>query len=734
MERENGKLYQDQLYGAKVLTPLAASIIDTPEFQRLAGLRQLGFTDVVYRGATHTRFAHSIGTYFITRTITRRIVQNHDRLGLPHPGRNLSEDFSFLPHDAYPDRLRVKGKEIRVEDLPPSHQSIWRGVSEVISIAALLHDLGHVPFGHTLEDEFTGIYQRHDRLAAPRFYEMLFNEQSDLARVFTSKEGNWIAHISNEQLRQLVYVILSWKEKIDPQQSFQELLAGELNAKKEKADPKDAKAIDRLENLNKWYTECARKKLFQPFMSDIIGNTICADLLDYLPRDRTNLGMEVRLHSRLTRYQTIRPSLRGEARLSIMVTRPGHGGQRRDVATAVLDIMRERYEMAERVYYHHKKCAAGAMLAKLAELSPDSKPLDDEEIYPAPWTLGTQTPAPARHMVHFTDSTFIDRLGGAPVPEDKKNLQRRLHGALRYRRSDIYRTLMVVDLDLVRMSPHAVPNIARELRGVKDKPSNEGRLALEKELAEKAGAKEGDILIYCAPPDMQSKEVDARVEIREGRILPLRLQKEEFAYCADINVLQQYYEELWRTYIFVSPDIFSDSQICKRVVDAFCDHFDIPKSRREIGYSKVRRHKFDIAHEEAVARALKHIEQHVTQLPFTDLPSPIMARLLNLAATDKRYLDIVESDGENGVRLTALLDVSILDYESNKLKGGKNFTKENEASIAKYRQGLLTGEITGGSLFKNRVENEVRSYENYATSLLAQFHTPKTAQSDLLKS
>src|SRR5882724_3946759 len=181
MEREHGKLYQDEIYGAKVLTPLASAIISTPEFQRLAGLRQLGFAELSYRGATHTRFAHSIGTFLLTRTILRRIVQNHERLGLDHPGRDLSKDFRSLPRDAYPEKLTVKGKEVATgrvviiqvaaDDLPPSHQSVWRGMSEVVSIAALLHDLGHVPFGHTLEDEFTGIYYRHDRLGSPRLYE-----------------------------------------------------------------------------------------------------------------------------------------------------------------------------------------------------------------------------------------------------------------------------------------------------------------------------------------------------------------------------------------------------------------------------------------------------------------------------------------------------------------------------------------------------------------------------------
>ena len=52
--------------------------------------------------------------------------------------------------------------------------------------------------------------------------------------------------------------------------------------------------------------------------------------------------------------------------------------------------MRERYEMAERVYYHHKKAAASAMLAKMLEMVPENRrPRDDEQVYPAPW--GTMT-------------------------------------------------------------------------------------------------------------------------------------------------------------------------------------------------------------------------------------------------------------------------------------------------------------------------------------------------------
>jgi HD superfamily phosphohydrolase len=406
--REQGKLYQDQLYGAKTLSLLAVAIIDTPEFQRLGGLRQLGFSEVVYRGARHSRLEHSIGTYLVCKQVMRRIVQNHERLNLEHPGEYISNNYRVFPANA---KMAANTR---------SFQARWRGLTEVVSAASLLHDLGHVPFGHTLEDEFAGIFPRHDRLAGSRFYELLFNEESHLAKVFSATQ-RWLPGLANEQIRELIYLMLSWKEEIDPPKDFPEILRGQ----KEKCSGSE---LTRIEKLEEWYSNYAlgEKPMFQPFMSDIVGNTICSDLLDYLPRDRVNLGMEARRHDRLQRYFTIR---RGGLhhnegyRMSIMVTRAGHGGQRRDVASAVLGIMRERFEMAEAVYYHHKKAAASAMLAKLAEISDmvdadadqldgskKTKPRDDDAIYPAPWGNNDSHMGMPPHKTHLSDSELIDYL------------------------------------------------------------------------------------------------------------------------------------------------------------------------------------------------------------------------------------------------------------------------------------------------------------------------------------
>ncbi|KAL0151835.1 hypothetical protein M9458_052836 [Cirrhinus mrigala] len=57
----SGKIFNDPIHGQIELHPLLVKIIDTPQFQRLRHIKQLGGTHLVYPGATHTRFEHSLG-------------------------------------------------------------------------------------------------------------------------------------------------------------------------------------------------------------------------------------------------------------------------------------------------------------------------------------------------------------------------------------------------------------------------------------------------------------------------------------------------------------------------------------------------------------------------------------------------------------------------------------------------------------------------------------------------
>lgn len=114
-------LVRDPLWNTIRLDPLARRILDTPTFQRLRYVRQLGWAFLVYPGATHTRFDHALGVYHLARRV----------MGL------LQE------------RGMLDGWE------PEARDAIY---------AALLHDVAHYPFSHALE-ELTAWFPAHEALA-----------------------------------------------------------------------------------------------------------------------------------------------------------------------------------------------------------------------------------------------------------------------------------------------------------------------------------------------------------------------------------------------------------------------------------------------------------------------------------------------------------------------------------------------------------------------------------------
>jgi hypothetical protein len=76
---------------------------------------------------------------------------------------------------------------------------------------------------------------------------------------------------------------------------------------------------------------------------------------------------------------------------------------------------------------------------------------------------------------------------------------------------------------------------------------------------------------------MQSKEIDVRVELEEGTVRPLRREYEQFTLKKDIEVLKDYYKDLWRMYIFVSPDVYEDDAKCLAIIEAFVKKYQIPR-------------------------------------------------------------------------------------------------------------------------------------------------------------
>jgi hypothetical protein len=77
----DGKRTNDEVHSSIDICPVAVAFIDTPQFQRLRVLKQLGATEFVYMNCNHTRFEHSLGVYWLAGRMVRRINERQPNLG-----------------------------------------------------------------------------------------------------------------------------------------------------------------------------------------------------------------------------------------------------------------------------------------------------------------------------------------------------------------------------------------------------------------------------------------------------------------------------------------------------------------------------------------------------------------------------------------------------------------------------------------------------------------------------
>jgi HD superfamily phosphohydrolase len=105
-----------------------------------------------------------------------------------------------------------------------------------------------------------------------------------------------------------------------------------------------------------------------PFVGDIVGNTICADLMDYIQRDHHNTGLPLALGHRFLDSFFVVPSGHPYFAKRMVINVDREGRHREDIITELVKYLRYRYELTERVLTHHAKTAADAMLGKMLEL------------------------------------------------------------------------------------------------------------------------------------------------------------------------------------------------------------------------------------------------------------------------------------------------------------------------------------------------------------------------------
>jgi len=392
----SGKLIRDAVHGDIHFGPLEIELIDTPEFQRLRGIKQLGTAYLVFPSALHTRFEHSLGTSWMAQRLTDVVSRT----------AVLDED------------------EV-----------------QLIRVAALLHDITHIPFGHTLEDE-RRVLPRHDK-------------DHDRVRYFF-EEGSIGRILEREGIQHAVIKALT--------------TPGSL-------------------------------------VADIAGGSISADLLDYLRRDTYFCGLSQYYDQRIFESFVV-----DNGRLVLNLEK--RGVLRRDALSELVNLLRIRYTLSERVYYHHTKIASGAMICKAVELAlqegfeaEELRQLKDETLQFTLLDRYSENPA----IVHLLDSL------------ERRHLYRPCH-------------TLTVDIGEARRQ-EIVERFHYDA---------EQREQAEHELASAVGLQPHQVIVYCPSFGMALPEADVLVRMDSGKVLPLSGSNNE-----EIRILKEKHKALWKFFVLV---------------------------------------------------------------------------------------------------------------------------------------------------------------------------------------
>lgn len=407
----HGKTFRDPVHGDIRLPAPLLDLCDTPEFQRLRSVRQLGTAHLVYPGAVHTRFEHSLGTCHLTARLLT----------------NLGKD-------------------------PDAHLQVLA--------AALLHDLTHIPFGHTLEDE-RRVFERHD--APQRVLDLL-------------PRGSLGAALRKLKLLDPVLQILTGRPE-------------------------------------------------QPWHAEIFAGTVCADLLDYLRRDAMFCGLSQTYDDRI--FSMFRLDEHGHVYLDAFK----QGLIRQDVISEVVNLLRLRYFLGERVYFHHTKTASGAMISRAVEAA-----------LLAGWTL--------KELQTLGDDTLLYRLEQDLAHDPAAAL------LLQHLRSrQIYKRAFVITR---RIGEARRKQLTDEYH---EQPAR--RRELEETLIRQLRFKPGELVVYCPAYGMQLKAADVRVRLSEGA--PRLLSG---VALPDLQVLRERHQDLWKLYVFIAPKRVGQADRVSRACEA----------------------------------------------------------------------------------------------------------------------------------------------------------------------
>ena len=377
--------FQDDVIDRVLLNRIERDCIDTPEYRRLFRLAQLGLVDYLYPTANHTRGTHSIGVCARAKRLVDHLNENTPRV--------------------------TTARQSRGRDTLPS-PSICLAERSLISLAALLHDIPHGPLSHDIEKKthrygpnnesklrsHYGPYPKHDDCRRnPALYIILFDTQrSVLARVLRDYSPGFFDLLQqdaqrHEHLQPFVELATTcgWtdmKDSLLPSLLFHLLLFEDIPTAE---NPQDVRVLTsfRSESPSGWgigpaqHWTALHEAWYQPYRHDIVGNTLSADLLDYLARDAKRMGMTNVFDSKLLLYyvlvtQKVGSSRRTRTRCAIDLNDYKRGRIRSERINDVFRLLDFRHQIHEKAIHHRIVQAAIAMLGRSLMLAEDKPTLE----------------------------------------------------------------------------------------------------------------------------------------------------------------------------------------------------------------------------------------------------------------------------------------------------------------------------------------------------------------------
>jgi HD superfamily phosphohydrolase len=261
---------QDTIHGTIEISPLISDLLASPEMQRLAHIKQLGLAYLTFPSANHTRFEHSLGTHYVASTIAREV-------GLSSEEKDL------------------------------------------LAATGLLHDVGHLPFSHTLEYAFYSILKKTHMDITKRIIEGTYDITPDCGereRIPEILERNGL---SPATVARLVLAPLRSEWTLSP-----------------------------------WMDDEKEEEIPNPYLSQIIHSEADADQIDYLLRDAYFTGVSHGTIDRERLFKTFRIH-NGE----FVIDKKG--------VYAMEGMLIARSLMYSSVYFHHAVRIAETMLSRGVE-------------------------------------------------------------------------------------------------------------------------------------------------------------------------------------------------------------------------------------------------------------------------------------------------------------------------------------------------------------------------------